>query len=607
MRPAVRGRRARAIGTGLAACLVGATVLGFGARAANPAPQATISGTLSVLQEDDFERDRTRRIHRIHDPATGKSYRLDFAVAPDPRLVSGSRVVVRGRLREDSIAVEDGVEVVEWAAAPATGTRSALVLIADFQDAVVPCSDAFVQDRMFTGAFSVDGLYREMSFGLVSFPGDTDGDGQPDVFRVSIGARTTDPCSAGSWAGQANQAADDAGIDRSLYQHTVYVLPGNTCAWSGLADVGCSQNCTALLQSCGLQDLYAHELGHNLGMSHASTDLDNDGQIDSTYGDWSDVMGLSGVGWRQVNGPHKEQMGWLSPAQILAVTPTGTQDFVISALETDPTTAAHPQLLKIFRPDRGDHYYVSYRRTTGYDATLRPEYADRTNVHRYPGSGNTTFIAALDDGQNLADDSDGLTITQLAHDDESATIRLSSCGPGSTDTDGDGTPDCPAPPLAPENVFVDSMWLLRSCTGSSASPPIRLVGISGMTGVGHRSERIGAERLLRDLEQFVLLEPDVGLQQIPETTEVGSGSATVRCEEGPKGRVFITQASCQSSLALVLEHRADQGLFDMKMRFELGLELHLRSGPHLGGRESLLARCSLFRLPSQHETVVMIS
>jgi len=417
-------------------------LLGPAASDADPTLQVTISGTLSVLQEDDFERDRSRRIYRLRDSVTGQIHRLDFAVAPDPRLVTGSSVVVRGRLEQDSLTVEGGVEVVEWAAASETGERRVLVLITDFQDATVSCADAYVEEAMFTGTQSVDGLYRESSFGLVSFPGDTDGDGQSDILRLSIDALTTDPCNYNSWADQANQAADEAGIDRSLYQHTLYVLPGNTCQWAGLANVGCSATCRSWIRSCGLKDLYAHELGHNLGMRHASSDLDNDGQIDSVYGDWSDIMGTSGLNWRRFNGPHNEWMGWLPPDQIVEVTTTGTSEHVIAPLGSDPTTAAHPQLLKIFNPGRGDYYYLSYRRRSGYDATLRSEYADKTNVHRFSGSGNTLFVATVDDGQDLVDDTEGLTITQLAHDDGSATIRLHRCGSGSADADGDGTPDC---------------------------------------------------------------------------------------------------------------------------------------------------------------------
>ena len=87
---AVRVWHARRISTSLAVCMAGATLSGPAASDADPARQATISGTLSVFQEDDFERNRSRRIYQIRDSATGKDYQLDFAVAPDPRLVTGS-------------------------------------------------------------------------------------------------------------------------------------------------------------------------------------------------------------------------------------------------------------------------------------------------------------------------------------------------------------------------------------------------------------------------------------------------------------------------------------------------------------------------------------
>jgi hypothetical protein len=60
--------------------------------------------------------------------------------------------------------------------------------------------------------------------------------------------------------------------------------------------------------------VYAHELGHTLGVDHASTPSGD-------YGDGSDVMGH---GFFQFNGPHRAQLGWLPADSVLAVTRSGT-------------------------------------------------------------------------------------------------------------------------------------------------------------------------------------------------------------------------------------------------------------------------------------------
>src|SRR5207245_2652583 len=135
---------------------------------------------------------------------------------------------------------------------------------------------------------SVDSLYRETSYGQLSWQADTDGDGKPDVVRVAINDAGND-CDNATWRTLADAAATAAGVNLGLYEHRLYVLPSTVaCSWSGYAQVGCGSNCWAMVSTCDRGDVYAHELGHNLGMYHSSFDLDDDGVIDSTcpWGAW---------------------------------------------------------------------------------------------------------------------------------------------------------------------------------------------------------------------------------------------------------------------------------------------------------------------------------
>jgi hypothetical protein len=140
-------------------------------------------------------------------------------------------------------------------------------------------------------------------------------------------------------------------------------------------------------------------------------------------------MGISTNVWRQMNGPHKHQMGWI-PANKVVDAASGT--YAIAPLETDPATTPLPLLLRVARPS-GGFYYLSYRRRIGYDANMRISYADRTSVHMHPG-GNTLMVDFLADGETFADPSGGLTIGQVAHTAVSATIAVAmSCGNGVLD------------------------------------------------------------------------------------------------------------------------------------------------------------------------------
>jgi hypothetical protein len=418
--------------------LLVAALLVAGSVAAAPAvppggKSAAIRGTLSVVQEDDFEQSRTQRIHTLFDDASGERFTLRFTGSPDRSLRTGARILARGVLIGRELQLDtnrtDSIEVLAPADAPAMEARRAVVLVANFSDSAVTCTDAAIAGLMFTGTNSVDGLYQAASFGQVAVPPDTDGNGLPDVFRVTIPNVASEACDAYGWAAAAESAAQAAGVNLGLYQHRVIVLPGNvTCSWAGLGNVGCGSYCRAWVKTCNLPDVYAHEIGHNLDMAHASTDTNNDGTIDCEYCDQSDIMGYGGVGWRIFSAPHENQKQWMPLGKVQEVSASGTATYVLSPLQASPTTTPYPQILKIRKTDTGDWYYLSYRQRQGYDASLASAYVDRTSIHRYAGSGynNTRHIVALQDNQAFDDTVNGLSVRQISHDALSATLQITT-------------------------------------------------------------------------------------------------------------------------------------------------------------------------------------
>jgi hypothetical protein len=404
--------------------------------AAPDAPRkVAIRGTLSVVQEDDFAHGRTARVHTLFDDATGERFTLRSSRLEDMRLRTGSRVAVRGLATGRELVIDteaDALQIVAAADAPALDARRAVVIVADFADSAVSCTDASIAGLMWTGSSSVDGLYQAASFGQVSVPNDVDNNGQSDVVRVTISNTSAEACDPYTWAANAEAAAQAAGVNLGLYQHKVIVLPSNiTCGWAGLGNVGCGGgSCRAWVKTCNLQDVYAHEIGHNLDMAHASTDTNNDGTVDCEYCDMSDIMGYGGVGWRMFSSPHEGQKGWIPSNKIQQVTVAGTATYVLSPLHANPATTPYPHILKIQTPVTGDFYYISYRQRQGYDATLSTEHADRANIHRYAGSGyaNTKYLASLQDTQFFDDSQNGFQIRQISHDAMSVTVQITvSC------------------------------------------------------------------------------------------------------------------------------------------------------------------------------------
>ncbi|MCC6490712.1 MAG: hypothetical protein IT364_24715 [Candidatus Hydrogenedentes bacterium] len=408
-------------------------------------PDTTITGEVQVVQEDTFKGDGGKLYHVITDKKTGTSYWLEFKAKPKRPLKSGQVIKVRGKIRGDEFVVNSGdsatVNVVQDSPAT-TGLRTIAVIIVNFLDTPVPATAQTVSSIMWPDPAqnnanpNVSDLYQEASGDLVGFERDTDGNGSPDVFGpYTVNAYSADACDYYSWAYQAEDMAAADGVQLGQYQHLLFVLPtSNTCAWIGVANVGCGTQCRAWVVGTNYKDAYAHELGHNLSMRHASSDTNNDGITDNAYGDLSDIMGYSGVGYRHPNAAHKEQMGWFSgySGRVQTVQQGGT--YTIAPLELFPWETNLPQMLKVYKPDTSSYYYLSYRTRLGYDSALNSSYVEKLNIHRYAGSGSieTYFVRALADGQAFEDTKNGVKVTQTSHNADpvsgSVTVQITLSG-----------------------------------------------------------------------------------------------------------------------------------------------------------------------------------
>ena len=102
-------------------------------------------------------------------------------------------------------------------------------------------------------------------------------------------------------------AAQHPGVNMSDYVHKVYFIPKEVagCNWGGRAAINTcrkpddSTRCKAWIRQNSAQIL-AHELGHNIGVHHATDDFDDDGTLGTEYGDYTDVMGRTV--WASMNG-----------------------------------------------------------------------------------------------------------------------------------------------------------------------------------------------------------------------------------------------------------------------------------------------------------------
>ena len=312
-------------------------LLAAGPAAPAAADAKVFRGKLVVRHSDDFRNGRGDTTWKLR---TADGRRIPVLPTRPTKLRSGTRVAIRGsrkgRFIRGAVRRRGGASL---RAASALGSRSVAVVLLNFaSDAREPWTPAYVDQRIFTDASSTAAFYAEQSGGDIDVSG--------DVFGWYTVAGPTTGCDVDAWAGQAREAADDAGDDLSGYDHLMFVFPRQpSCGWAGLGELPGSQ--TWLNGDISVR-VAAHELGHNIGLHHASSYACSAAGGPVTlgtsctkgeYGDPFDVMGLNA---RHSNAWHLSKLGVLSGSAVRTVTASGT--YTIRAPRAGGTA---PALLRV--------------------------------------------------------------------------------------------------------------------------------------------------------------------------------------------------------------------------------------------------------------------
>ena len=292
---------------------------------------------------------------------------------------------------------------------------------------------------------------------------------QADVFgwyvlQTSLGI---DGCRLDYIQQQAEAAAVAAGVDLAAYTNVAFVWPYvDAChfsgtgwepgryAWYNLDQAGCPPSDIATCQHWS-SAAFAHELGHNLGLDHASSYICTDPAgapvvlsdvcANYEYGDAFDLMGCcSSYLWSNL---HRLQLGWIPANQLVTITQSGQYTITPSNTETS----------NVYRVCDGSGFCLYFENR----AAAEQGYPARTNgnllVRRYPENWaaqqnvKTQLLDGDTDGGvnqtwNLATGASftwgAITVTDSAWDGTSNTVTIGGLAPPPP------PPPSPPPPLA---------------------------------------------------------------------------------------------------------------------------------------------------------------
>ncbi len=325
---------------------------------------------------------------------TGQEDLEVYFAGPDPEdLGKGGTLQVTGvRLGNKVAASSSMIEPLGAVAAntastasscSTTGPQNTVILLVTFPGVVPPASTTVqsVHDTFFgTSGYSLDGYWREASYGQTSATGDVFG---WYTLSTPYTCGTTDAMRA-----EAINLAAKAGVNFQNYTRLFMIVPDMGCGWDGAATMVCTTLNTPTYSFSASTSyitsdewgtnaetpaiIAIHEGGHNLGLNHSRSrafgtealgPMGTAGTLHE-YGDGFTAMSNGGPG--HYDAPHKaEFLNWLTPGNYQVVQGSGT--WTIAPLET-PSTGL--QALKIQRGTGNNAWlWVEYRQPTGiYDS-----------------------------------------------------------------------------------------------------------------------------------------------------------------------------------------------------------------------------------------------
>jgi M6 family metalloprotease-like protein len=389
---------------------------------------------------------------------TGReTLRVHFAGA-EPQLKCGDSLRVEGiQIGTTLAAMSTSAKVIPATTTSTTtppcsttGVQNTAVLLVTFPGVTPPATvtPQSIYNNFFGTGHSLDGYWRETSYGATSASGDVFGwYTLSSAYTCSTMDRARD---------EAISIASAAGVNFQKYTRIFVIYPKIGCT-AGFAQVGCSSLGTpsgtinassAYIEADYMSgdqavNLAAHEGGHNLGLQHAGAlsfgtealgPLTSTGTV-SEFGDDFSVMGSQTLG--QYSAQHKaEVLGWLANGpnyQVIQTTGTWT-------LQPFETNTAGLEALKVQRgTGNNDWLWLEYREPLGiYDSTVYfqqpsggafihyqdPTVGAYTHLLNFAPQTGSWYAPALVAGQTWADPYTNLSISVQSATPTAMTVKV---------------------------------------------------------------------------------------------------------------------------------------------------------------------------------------
>ena len=437
-------------------------------------------GELEYEIADDFLTGRA--IVTTHLRTISERIQVHFAGREPSGLKSGDIVQVSGVRAGDQVAVAEATvlgSVMEASACSTTGSQRTVTMLVNLPGYTLTGGvDAELvrgilhgnsyTSKTATPDRSVDDFWRANSDGKTSAPYSGSVVLGPYLlsrnYNTDAGGGTY--CDYSGLMSEALTLADPS-VYFPDYTRLVVVMPPNgACSWAGLSSLGCWSRSSAdgsfaasqmWLRSDQMANrvsgvmLFTHELGHGLGMSHASSraftvgsdrvplgPLADTGSL-SEYGDYFSTMGNWNFGF--YNAPHSaELLAWLAPTTNYTVVETSG----VRSVEPYETRPFGAKALKIRRGTGNNAWlWVEYRQNLGiYDSALNPQVFTGALIHYEDSTtGNHTHLldftpgndwnqVALAAGQSWQDPYTDLSLTITSATASALTVSV-TYGPAS--------------------------------------------------------------------------------------------------------------------------------------------------------------------------------